>query len=128
MTIQELLPILSLVLVLALTLPQLFGAAQKPGLWRLPAALSIAFAIFSVMTIMVEGPLGFWANHSQDFWGNQVWIDLLLAVALTWTLILPRARAQGMFLGGWFIFMVTTASIGLLAMLARLWYLEERRA
>jgi hypothetical protein len=43
-------------------------------------------------------------------------------------LIAPRARAQGMNLILWTAFVVATASIGLLAMCARLFWLERSAA
>ena len=38
---------------------------------------------------------------------------------------MPRARAQGMSIALWILFVATTASIGLLAMVARLFWLEK---
>ncbi len=57
--------------------------------------------------------------------GGQVWWDLLIAITIGLFLIAPRARAQGMNLPLWTVFVVATASIGLLAMAARLFWLEQ---
>lgn len=65
------------------------------------------------------------ANHSMNLWGTQVWYDLLISVSLALFFILPRARAAGMKPLPWVLFVAATASIGLLAMVARLWWLEN---
>lgn len=95
-------------------------------LWWIPAALSAAFAVFSLLTVATEGPLGFWAEHTRNAWGNQIWFDLLLAAAIAWVFIAPRARAQGMHLWPWLAAVVCTGSIGLCAMAARCLFLESR--
>jgi uncharacterized membrane protein len=94
--------------------------------WIVPAVLSGAFLGFSLLAVWYEGPIGFWRVHSVSLWGNQVWFDLLLAVAIAWTLILPRARAAGMRPAPWVLLVVASGCIGLLAMPARLWSLEQR--
>jgi len=96
--------------------------------WRVPALLSVAFFAWTVWAIVAEGPVGFWDIHTVSLWGNQVWFDLLFAAAIGWTLILPRARAHGMNLTLWMFAVPLSGCIGFLAMLARLLYLEERRA
>jgi hypothetical protein len=53
--------------------------APVQRLRMLPAGLSAAFAVFSVIAVTREGPLGFWVEHSRNLWGNQLWFDLLLA-------------------------------------------------
>lgn len=67
-------------------------------------------------------------NHTSNLWGVQVWWDLLLSLTVALFLIAPRARAQGMNLPLWTLFIVATASIGLLAMCARLFWLEQQAA
>lgn len=96
--------------------------------WRVPALLSAVFFAWTAWAIVAEGPLGFWSVHTANLWGNQVWFDLLFAAAIGWTLILPRARAQGMNVTLWMFALPLSGCIGFLAMLARLLYLEERRA
>lgn len=95
--------------------------------WLVPALLSLAFLLFSLATVRREGLLGFWGNHTGSLWGNQVWFDLLFALAIAWTLILPRARKQGMLTLPWLLAICATGCIGFLAMLARLTYLELAR-
>jgi hypothetical protein len=128
MTLLQILPIL----VYAATIVTVFAAAAgdgrvRPGLWRLPAIAGVLFAVFSVITIAQEGPIQFWTNHSTTWAGNQVWFDLLFAVAIGFTLMLPRARAVGMRPFPWAVAVVTTACVALLPMLARLLWLEERQ-
>ena len=94
--------------------------------WLVPAAVSAAFFIWTVAAILQEGLFGFWLNHTSSLWGNQVWFDLLFAIAIGWTLILPRARTQGMQTVPWLVVICATGCIGFMAMLARLFFLEDR--
>lgn len=96
--------------------------------WQVPAVLSVLFLGWSVWAIVTEGPTGFWPIHTANLWGNQVWFDLLLAAGIGWTLIVPRARAAEMNVALWLPVVPLSGCIGFLAMLARLLYLEERRA
>ena len=95
--------------------------------WLFPALLSALFLAWSIATIMAEGLFGFWANHTSNLWGNQVWFDLLLAVGIGWYLIIPEAKSRGMRVAFWLFLIVCTGSIGFLAMLARLQYLRASR-
>lgn len=104
-------------------------AIRKPGRpvrsgWILPALLAAGFFGFTLYTAQVNGQFGFWPEHERNFWGNQIWMDLLLAAGIGWVFMVPRARAAGMRPLAWLPLMAT-GSIGLLAMLARLLYLEE---
>ena len=92
------------------------------------AVLSALFGVFSIVTLWQEGLIAVYTNHSQNLWGNQVWFDLLFAVAMSWTLLLPYARRHSMRILPWMIFVFATASIGLLAMAARVLYIEARRS
>lgn len=103
------------------------GALPREA-WRVPAGLSLLFLLWSLAAVIAEGPLGFWSEHVRDMWGNQIWFDLLLAAGVAWTLLLPRARAAGMQPWVWLALTLCTGSIGLLAALARLLWLESRRA
>lgn len=100
--------------------------APAKSLWRIPAALSLGFLLFSLYTVASEGALGFWPEHTRNFWANQIWLDLLLAVGIGWFLLVPQAKALGMRPVPWLALVASTGSIGLLAMLARLLYLRER--
>ncbi|PKP63066.1 MAG: hypothetical protein CVT87_04755, partial [Alphaproteobacteria bacterium HGW-Alphaproteobacteria-9] len=54
--------------------------------------------------------------------------DLLISLTIALFLIVPRARAAGMNVPLWTLFIVATASIGLAAMCARLFWLERQAA
>lgn len=95
-------------------------------LWLFPVALLFTFAAFSLYAVLTEGIFGFWAEHTRNTWGNQIWFDLLLAVGIGWGLAMPRARALGMRPLPWLLFIICTGSIGFLAMLARILYLENQ--
>lgn len=99
-----------------------------PGNAVLAGALSAGFAAFTVVTIAVEGVFPVIVNHTSNLWGVQVWWDLLFSLSVATFLILPRAKAQGMNLPLWVAFILATASIGLLAMAARLFWLEQAQS
>lgn len=127
MTFVALAPIIAVLAFVAHMLKSLLWPGTRSG-WPFPAALGAAFLVFSVVVVWQEGPFGFWAVHTSSLWGNQVWFDLLLALGIGWTLILPRARAAGMAPAPWALLILATGCIGLLAMLARLLWLERRLA
>ena len=99
---------------------------SKKHLWLFPAALSLCFLAFSLRAVLTEGVFGFWPEHTRNIWGNQIWFDLLLAVGVGWCFAVPKARALGMRLWPWWLFILCTGSIGLLAMVARIFYLDAR--
>lgn len=104
----------------------ILSGSPKVGSAALAASLGAGFAAFSFVTIAQDGVLPVWTNHTQNLWGVQVWWDLLFAVGIAAFFIAPRARAVGMNLLPWILFVAATASIGLLAMVARLFWLEKR--
>ncbi|MFN4112871.1 MAG: hypothetical protein ACK4GD_02895 [Sphingomonadaceae bacterium] len=104
---------------------RILTAHSAIGSPELAALLLAAFAAFSAFTIAQEGVMTVVANHTMNFWGTQVWYDLLIAVSLALFFIMPRARAAGMNPLPWVLFVAATASIGLLAMVTRLWWLER---
>lgn len=129
MTLAHILPILAyLAAALFLVSYTIHGKETKPGTWIVPAALSAAFAAFTLVQIAQDGVLMFWTNHTQNLTGNQVWFDLLMSVCLAWVLLLPEARRLGLAVIPWLIFVLLTASIGLFAMLARVMYLQAKAA
>lgn len=98
-------------------------------LWLLPAITSFLFLVFSGIAVAKQGLFGFWVEHSlRSLWGNQIWFDLLLMASIAWYLVLPQARKLGMSLPFWLLLIVSTGSIGFLAMLARLLFLQNRAA
>jgi hypothetical protein len=98
---------------------------HMPKIWLLPTAISLLFLLFSIQTVMTEGLFGFWTEHTRNFWGNQIWLDLLLAVGIGWFLAVPQAKALGMRPLPWLVLIVCTGCIGFSAMMARLLYLQE---
>ncbi len=94
--------------------------------WVLPALLSLSFFLFSLYTSISEGPLGFWADHTRSFWGNQIWFDLLQLCGIAWFFVVPRAKAKGVRLVPWLVLIICTGSIGFLALTARVLYLESK--
>jgi len=116
-------------LILALTtMAGLYILVAKPtiGNWALAAGLSAAFLSYTLVQITREGLVMFFTNHSGNLTGLQVWWDLLMCVVIAFFFIAPRARAQRMNVPVWALLVGTTASIGLLAMCARLFWLERR--
>lgn len=127
MTFVEIAPLIAgaLFIVLGIRL----SVAEAPplaGRWRYPAALSAAFLLYSAYTVSREGSTGFWVEHTRNLWGVQIWFDLLQAAILGFALLVPRARAQGVRLVPWFVVVVATGSVGLMALVARVLYLEAR--
>lgn len=102
----------------------MFLRPLAPGNAVLAGALAAGFAAFSAVTIWAEGVFPVVLNHTSNLWGVQVWWDLLFSLSVAYFLILPRAKAQGMNLAAWTLFILATASIGLLAMCSRLFWLE----
>ncbi|ULQ46150.1 hypothetical protein JN531_013705 [Flagellatimonas centrodinii] len=85
-----------------------------------PLLLSLLFAGLSAAAVAQEGLFGFWPEHVRSLWANQIWVDLLLAAGIAWTLLLPRLRAAGMSPLPWFVLIACSGSLGLLLALARL--------
>ena len=100
-------------------------ARDSVGSAVIAAALSAGFAGLTAVTIWSEGLWLVIENHTLNLWGIQVWYDLLLAIGVALFFVLPRARAAGMNVLPWTLLVVLTASIGLLAMVARLFWLER---
>ena len=122
------LPALAILLFIAAALTLLLRQDKsRAAFWLVPAGFAALFLGWSLYTVSVAGPLGFWAEHTRNAWGNQIWFDLLLAIGTAWALLLPRARTAGMRPAPWLVLIVCTGSIGLLAMLARCLYLEARK-
>lgn len=103
--------------------PAVAGTRQ---VWMAPAAMSCLFLLWSAYAALTEGPLGFWPEHTRNAWGNQIWLDLLLSISVAFALLAPGARAVGMRVAPWFVLILCTGSVGLLAMTARYLFLRER--
>jgi hypothetical protein len=128
MTLFTALPLLAFIPVLLVLLPTLnTKRTNNQNGWLIAVVFFALFSIWSLFAVLREGPLGFWPNHSQGFWGNQVWFDLLMGLTMAWVLIAPRAKAQGMKLPLWMLFVLCSGSIGFSAMLGRMLYLERAK-
>ena len=127
MTLTSLLPAIAAAFFLLFLVSVLYsdGVNWKSS-WLFPAVLSFAFLLFSLQAIATEGVFGFWTEHIDNLWGNQIWFDLLLAVGIGWFLIVPQAKALGMSLLPWLVLIVCTGCIGFLAMISRMLYLREQ--
>jgi hypothetical protein len=130
MSLIQILPIVAAITVVAITVTIAFHQSRAPikTIWILPAILMCLFLGWTLVAVISEGPIGFWTEHTRNLWGNQIWFDLLLAAGTAWALIAPRAKAQQMLLLPWLGLILATGSIGILAMVARLLFLEERMA
>lgn len=127
MRLVEILPLLTGAMAVGFVAWRAFSRAPLPaGAWRLPAGAAAGLALWSLVAGLAEGPLGFWPEHTRNLWGNQIWFDLLLAAATAFALLVPRARAVGMWVPLWGVAVLASGSIGLLAMAARVLHLEER--
>ncbi|MGL5077892.1 MAG: hypothetical protein ACRDBG_18980 [Waterburya sp.] len=126
MTVTSLLPAIAGALLVLFTLYVTFKEdTQIKQIWLLPATLSLLFALLSLQAISTESLFGFWTEHTRNLWGNQIWLDLLLAVGIGWFLVVPQAKALGMRPLPWLLLIVCTGCIGFLAMISRLLYLQE---
>jgi hypothetical protein len=126
MTVTSLLPAIAGALLVLFALYVTFkDDTPAKKLWLLPATLSLLFALFSLRAITTESLFGFWTEHTRNLWGNQIWLDLLLAVGIGWLLVVPQAKALGMRPLPWLLLVVCTGCIGFLIMIARLLYLQE---
>jgi hypothetical protein len=122
-SLYQLLPVLAAVLFGIATV----AAALRPGVaWTVPALVAVLFLGWSLFTVSAEGLTAVWTEHTRNAWGNQIWFDLLIAIAIAWALLLPRARAAGMRTWPWLALICATGCIGLAAMFARCRYLETR--
>ena len=102
-------------------------AKPTSGNALLAAVLSAGFGAYTAVQIAHEGVVMFFTNHSANLTGLQVWWDLVMCVVIALFFIAPRARTVGMNMPLWTLFAACTASIGLLAMCARLFWLENQR-
>ena len=113
MKLTSLLPVLAAALFLLFSVSVAHrDDVRTRNAWLFPAALSLAFLLFSAEAIATEGMLGFWTEHTRNLWGNQIWFDLLLAVGIGWSSVVPQARTLGMSLLPWLLLIACTGSIG----------------
>jgi uncharacterized BrkB/YihY/UPF0761 family membrane protein len=125
MALTSVLPFITGVLLIAFIFQSINRSEKINMIWIFPATLSFLFLLLSITAVINEGPFGFWTEHTRNFWGNQIWVDLLLAAGIGWYFILPRAKNQNMNLIFWGTLIIATGCIGFTAMVSRLLYLEE---
>lgn len=119
-------PVVSVGVCAALMLTCAVGGHRWHRAWMVPAALSAVFAVVSLRAVIVEGPWGFWPEHTRNLWGNQIFADLLLAATTAVGLSAESARRNGLRLWAWVLLILGTGSIGLCTYAARLLYLDAR--
>lgn len=123
------LPMIAAAGLAAFTVFALFYAARGGSShWTGAAIAGAALLAYSLFPIAFEGPLGFVAKHLQDWWGVQIWLDLLCAIGIAWLLFVPRARVAGMSPLPWLGLILLSGSIGFFAAIARLLWLERTAA
>lgn len=127
MNINQILPLIAAALLVGTVLFKIVEKTKSKN-WVWPLLLSLAFFLYSAYTISIEGLFGFWLNHTRDFWGNQIWFDLLIGIGTAFLALLDRVKAQKMNPVLWFVVILAGGSIGLLAMVSRLLYLESGKA
>ncbi len=121
----EVIPVASVAAVIAALLLTTISPTARLRSWWVPAGLCAGFAALTAYAIAVDGLFGFWAVHVENFWGNQVWIDLLLAISIAWFALIDEIKRQGMHPLPWLLLVCCSGCIGMLAMVARLNYLRE---
>ena len=115
-------------LIIFLVYQALGSEKGRKGVWVFPAILSFLFFLYSMQTILTEGALGFWTQHTSSLWGTQIWVDLLIAIGIGWFFVAPKAKALGMKTMPWVFIILATGCIGFLAMVARVFYLEDKKS
>lgn len=126
MTLTQGIPIFSFVLLVGFAILRTREDSSLSFDWRLPALLGTVLFGLSLYAIVTEGLLGFWANHAFNFWGSQVWVDLIMASALSWYFLASEAKRLRMNLVPWLILFLLSGSVGLYAMLSRILYLKKQ--
>lgn len=101
-------------------------AKPTTGNAMIAAVLCAVFSVYTAIQITSEGVMMFFTNHTGNLTGIQVWWDLVMCVIIALFFIAPRARTVGMNVPLWALFVGSTASIGLLAMVARMFWLEQQ--
>ena len=112
----------------AIALVSILVSKQETGSALIAAMLSAGFGAFTAVQIWQDGVEMFWTNHVQNLTGTQVWWDLIICAMVALFFVAPRARKVGMNVPLWALFVGCTASIGLLAMVARLFWLESAQS
>ncbi|MEZ4450348.1 MAG: hypothetical protein R3B09_12795 [Nannocystaceae bacterium] len=95
--------------------------------WQRPALASLVFLLFSLGIAAREGLFGFIDVIPSSGWSLQIFLDLVLASNVALVSLAPAARRVGLRMRPWVVLTILTGSIGLLALAARIAYLEGRQ-
>lgn len=98
---------------------------MKKHLWLVPALASLSLLLFTLEVMVKEGPLGFLAEHTRNFWGYQITIDLISANVIGLFLAASAGRRYKVHALPWVLLTVCSGSIGLFAFVARILYLQS---
>lgn len=99
---------------------------MKQPLWLLPAVVSLAFSVFTAFVVWREGFAPLWQVHLATGWGQQIGIDLVLAIVVGLVLLVPHARRLQVPVVPWCVATVLLGSIGLLGFCAHVLQAEAR--
>lgn len=97
---------------------------MKSRLWILPAVASLAFSIFTAFVVWRDGFAPLWQVHLVTGWGQQIGLDLVLAILVGLNLLAPRARRAGVPFVPWCVATILLGSIGLLGLCAHVLHAE----
>lgn len=91
-----------------------------------PLAVLVPFTAFSLYVVAEHGPLGFLPLHREG-WGLQIFLDLVIALLIGLTWMVPEARTRG--INPW-PYVVGTFLLGSISVLGYLVHrgVAERRA
>ncbi|MYE23062.1 MAG: hypothetical protein F4Y01_03825 [Gammaproteobacteria bacterium] len=103
-------------------------SAPHASAWMFPATICVAFLAWTLYALADEGVIAIWQEISRSLWSNQIFIDLLIAVGVALAFLVPEARRLGMKPLPWVVATAATGCIALLAMLARMLFLQAREA
>lgn len=81
------------------------------------AAVLVAFSVFSTVVVMNHGYTGFIDLAMREQWGMQVLLDLVIALTLFLSWMIPDARARGIAALPYLLLTLTLGSIGALSYL-----------
>ena len=84
-------------------------------------AVLVAFTVWSLIIVAPEGLPGLLALLSDKPWGQQVFVDLCIALTVAWTWLVAEAKAHG--IAAW-PYLVATPFVGSIALLAFLIHRE----
>jgi hypothetical protein len=100
---------------------------QKNVLWIFPALYSLGFFIYSMGVVLRYGLSALVAEFLGGGWHSQIGIDVFACAIAALVLGSTRAQRLGVRMWPWVVFTFATGSVGLMAFVARLLYLEGAR-